>query len=52
MQDGMISFIESNHGHAEKYQTSEIVLRTGWQWFKEYLEGKIDITELRTKLGC
>lgn len=50
LQDGMIKFIKDNGGNAEKYPTPEIILRTDWDWVKQYFQGIITKDELRKKL--
>ena len=46
----MIKYINTNGGQA--MQQVPIIARPNWDDVKDYLQGKIDFTELKRRLGC
>ena len=50
IQKNMVKYINTNGGQA--MQQVPIIARPNWDDVKDYLQGKIDFTELKRRLGC
>jgi len=50
IQKNMVSYINANGGQA--VQQAPVIARPNWNDVKDYLQGKIDFTELKRRLGC
>jgi hypothetical protein len=52
IQENMINFINGNGGQASFYSNKNTIARPEWDHFYDFLEGLIDIDQLKVKLGC
>lgn len=52
VQDNLQSFINQNGGISSMYNPRSPHARPNWDDVKDFLEGKIDKSELRRRLGC
>lgn len=52
LQNGTIDFITHNGGSATYYSKQKITARPEWTDVEKYLQGRIDFTELKRRLGC
>jgi hypothetical protein len=51
MQENFISFVNQT-GHAEFYTNHRSVARPKWDVVKDYLKGRINLDELKLRMGC
>jgi hypothetical protein len=52
MQQNMINYINANGGQATSYSNPKIIARPNWSDVQEYLNGAIDLAELKRRMGC
>jgi len=52
MQDNMINFINTHGGHAELYHQRSYTARPDYDFVKDFLDGRITLDQLKTKIGC
>lgn len=52
IQTNMINYINANGGQAEYYLHKKIVARPKWEIVREYLNGNIELAELKHRIGC
>ncbi len=52
MQSNMINYINTHGGHAEFYSKKSYIARPDYNLVKDYLEGRISLAQLKSKIGC
>ncbi|MFD1259027.1 hypothetical protein ACFQ3S_19645 [Mucilaginibacter terrae] len=52
MQQQMINYVNTHGGQADFYDNKHTIARPDWDAVKEYLQGDIDLAQLKQKLGC
>lgn len=52
IQTQMIAYINSHGGHADTYNKPNYIARPDYNAVQDYLDGTIDLAELKQRLGC
>ncbi|NNU33808.1 hypothetical protein HK413_06020 [Mucilaginibacter sp. S1162] len=52
MQGNMINYINTHGGHAQYYGRKNYIARPNYNLVKDYLNGKISLAQLKSKIGC